>query len=160
MATDQVAKAATGLIQSLGPAEYEAACGAIVGAVANVKASQIQADAAFAKQVGIPTLAVKANLHDAAKEMIKLLRLVYVHDAEAMRKLDSLHKKAAAGNKEARVLWYLGAQISDTANRHALKRGKAQASVAHKQVRSAGTILVGDGVGPGFGVPGYYPSAA
>ncbi len=147
---DAAVKSATDMMSSLGDDVAADVIACTVGAIASSKAKTIATDPNFAKEVGIPTLKVQDQLRPAAREMIKLLRLAYVHDAEAKAKLDKLRHLAESGDKSARVLWFLAADISNAV--HGVKRPAGRAPV-----HAAGAIFVGDGFGDGYGQAGWAP---
>lgn len=105
-------------------------------------AKDLSLNAKFAAEVGIPTLDVHPDLHDAGRMMVSVLRGVYVNNPDALKKLAKLSVAAKKGDKNARVLWALGSQISDAA----------------RKIPSAG-YSVGDGYGEGYGRAGYLPPA-
>jgi hypothetical protein len=100
-------------------------------------------NAAFAREVGIPTLKVNHDYQDGARAMIKMLRGAYVGDLKSKQQMLTLRNKAAAGDPTARMLWTLAAQISE------------EAWKGRREVRPAAVHGVGDGFGEGYGVAGY-----
>lgn len=140
-ATDQILDEATSVVQ-----EAVSAGGTkkIVKAAAVQKAKAVgkhlATNAQFAKEVGLPTLNIPSDLHDAGRALVATLRGVYVGNPEMRARMLEIGKKAQAGDVQARVLWSLALQISDAA----------------RNVRVG--YSVGDGYGPGYGMAGFQPA--
>jgi LysM repeat protein len=105
-------------------------------------AKDLSLNAKFAREVGIPTLDVHPDLHDAGRMMVSILRGVYLKNPDALSKLKKLAEMARKGDANARILWKLGEQIS---------------SAARAMPRS---FAAGDGYGDGYGMSGYLPPAS
>lgn len=106
---------------------------------ATAVAKSLATNAQFAREVGLPTLNVAPDLHDAGRLMVSVLRGVYLGNPEATKRLKGIAVLAKKGDAKARILWNLARQISDAA----------------RSVRSGSAV--GDGYGPGYGLTGYRP---
>lgn len=142
-ATDELLDEATSVAQeavSAGAVKQVAKAAAVQKAKAAGK--HLATNAQFAKEVGIPTLNIPSDLHDAGRMLVSTLRGVYVGNPEMRKRLAEIGTRAAKGDVQAKILWALARQISDAAR--GVKAG----------------YMVGDGYGPGYGVAGYQPPVA
>jgi hypothetical protein len=112
-----------------------------------VQALKLREDANFARDVGIPTLAIDPSLRPAARQIINMLRGAYIKEPKATAALTRLRDLAGSGNKDARMLWALAANISETA--WELHRGGGK--------KLGGMMAAGDGLGEGYNQAAFQP---